>query len=384
MYTVLNNINIKHIMLKYIKILLGIIIVAFVLSVILQKDKKVDQKTFIIGASQALTGSAAYYGEQTQKGINLGIDWLKEKYPEYTFKVISEDNQFNAKVAIDNYNKLVNQDKIDAIITHNSPSSVAIAPLAKRDGILQIAISAAASTYSSPDDLSFRTTGVSSDEVIPMSKYISSKYKKIAILFMNNEIGTSEANDLTELLNKESNIKIVSNESFAVENKDFRTQIAKLKSLSPDAVYIAGLASHIIDFVKQTKELHLTYPILSFRTAEDPSIFSSLVNDANGIIFTNFFDSYASSTEISKMVNIYKKTFNRNPDSYVAEGYEATRLVGTALVRCKKDETCIKKFFAELPDFDSIFGEIKYDINGDIHHKYILQKIDGENFITIN
>src|SRR3989344_1755041 len=176
-------------MSKTAKVVIGIVVVVLIIVLIVMRQDSTPSNVYRVGSTEALTGNAAYYGESSKKGVDLALDVATKKYPDLKFEIYHEDNQFTPKVGIDAYNKLRAEHSIDAIITQTSPVAVAIKPLAEKDGILQMAVSASASTYSSVDDLSFRTTGDSMIETAVIADLIKSKYSETALIGMNNEIG---------------------------------------------------------------------------------------------------------------------------------------------------------------------------------------------------
>lgn len=334
-----------------------------------------------IGVSEALTGVAAYYGEENKKGVDIAEMVITDKYPKMKFQVIHEDNMFSPKGGVDSYHKLKNTNNIDAIITHNSPVAVAVQPLARQDGILQMAVSASASSYSSPDDLSFRTTAGTDNEAGAMAKYIIEKgFKRVGILYMNNEIGVSLEKSLKKQLDPSL---LVLDEGFLIETSDFRTQIAKLKQLKADAVYIAGTTAHLSTLLKQSKENSFSPQFLGFRTVEDPSLISNAGTLASGVIYTYGFDVGSKNEEVIKFTDAYKKQFNTLPNGLAAEGYEAYRLVAESFVKCGKDYECIKSFLSNLKNYKSVFGPLSFDSNGDAIKDIFVKTIKDGQFVKL-
>ena len=200
---------------------------------------------------------------------------------------------------------------------------------------------------------------------------------------MNNEIGTSIAKTLTSEINKLENVQILSNESFPVETNDFRTTIAKIKQSEPDAIYIAGLASHTATFLNQLEEIKVNIPILSFRTAEDPILIKNAGILAEQVIFTSAFDANTQTKEVKKFVDDFKKEYNLMPDNYAAEGYFATQLVVTSIKKCSTDSKCIFDFISSLKNYPSVFGNIRYDKNGDVFYPFFLKTVRGGEFVKL-
>ena len=333
-----------------------------------------------VGVSLPLTGSATYYGESAKKGIEVAKDFLANKYPNLEIELFYEDNQFNPKVAVDSYNKL-RLNNIDTVITHNSPSAIAIQPMADKDGVLQMAISASASKYSTLDDLSFRMTAGTDLEVVPMIEYLATASNKIAVIYMNNEIGSSVATSIEKGLKEKGDTSVVYFEGYPADANDFRTILTKIKSKTPDSIYVAGLASHIANILKQMNELGLKANVYTFRTGEDPVLITSAGNLAEGVIFTTNFDSKNDNAEAKQFVKDYYTKFNEDPNSYSAEAYEALRFIGLAYSNCGKNNDCIKKTLTSVKDYPTVFGNISFNNNGDIEYGFVMKTVKGGKFV---
>lgn len=357
-----------------------IAIILLILVVVFGGDKKsADGQAFRIGATESLTGPAAYYGDSTKKGIDLAFELAKEKYPNISFEIFHADNQFNPKVAVDAYRQLRTENNIQAIITHTSPASVATLPLAKADNILQIAVSAASEGYDTPDDLSFRTTVGTDKEAAAMAQYIENNCKgSINMLSMNNEIGASIANSMRKEM-KNRNIKIVSDEMFPIETNDFRSFIIKLKNLEEsNCVYLPSLSSHMVTFLKQSEELDYSPVVMSFRTMDDPTLIKNAGNLANNLLFTSTFDTNSSNKEVTEFISLFEKRYGTTPDTYSAEGYLAAQLIIESFNKCGDDNKCMYTYLTEQKERSSVFGKISFDTRGNVDYDYFISVIkDG-------
>jgi branched-chain amino acid transport system substrate-binding protein len=368
---------------KIIGLMVIVVVIILVGIGISKSSNKASGEVIKIGATESLTGSAAYYGETSKKGIDLGMDWLAEKYPNVKFEIYHEDNQFNPKVSVDAYANLRNLHNVDAVITQTSPAAVAIEPLAQKDGILQMAISASAVKYTTPDDLTFRMTGSAILEAIPMVAYINKSFKKVAFLNMNNEIGVSAATAVQDGLKKSGSVVISSSDGFEVSSNDFRTLLLKVKTDKPDAVYIAGLTSHILAALKQMKELGINATLLTFRTGDDETLIKTGGDLVEGMVFSSNFADDSTNPEVLDFVKRYEVKYGDKPNSYAAEGYDAVRFVGKAFVKCGKDYSCIQKYLSSIKDEPSLFGNISFNNDGDIFYDFFLKTIKGGKFVEV-
>jgi branched-chain amino acid transport system substrate-binding protein len=358
---------------KSIWVVVGIIVMVLIVFVLISLTSKnpIDNNSYKIGVILPLSGPASYYGEQTKKGIEFADSYLIKTYPDIKFSIIYGDSQYDPRVGVNAYAQLQETNKLDAVITLASPISLAIQPLAKKDGILQMAVASTASKYSTPNDLSFRTIPIVKKQTDLLAKYIfNKKYSRVGILYVKNDFGIGGKDAFKNSLQDQGLInKIVSEESFLTDATDFRTQLTKIKADDPDVVFIIGTAANYSNLLRQKSELGLKSQFVSISSTEDSSLLANASQYAEGIIYTYYFIDFAMASQLQ--------------DGYAAEGYEAVRLVGLAFSECGKDYSCIQQYLSSLRGYDSVFGELSFDINGDVDYPFILKTIKNGQFIKL-
>ena len=358
---------------------LGIIITGFIL------NQPYEEK-ITVGIILPLSGSAAYYGEASQRGMMIAQEEIAKQFPNLKLHIYYEDSAYTPKEGVNAYNKLKTAEEIDAIITAASHVSLAIQPLAAQDNILQMAIFSSAGKYTSPDDLSFRVSTRSELEADALVKFLKEKeLADIGILYINNDFGLSFREALKEEIRKQSaNIIVVGEESYILEDSDFRTILTKIKAKNPDAIFMVGTAGHYALILRQAKELGIQAIFVSMRSAEDPVLLKTAGELANGLVYTYPFDTTAERKETKAFVNAFKNKYNQVPDAYAAEGYEGFKLVALALNECGKDDGCVKEYLSNTKNYKSVFGPLSFDTNGDVYYNFFYKTVENGKFVSIN
>jgi branched-chain amino acid transport system substrate-binding protein len=348
-----------------------------------KEEVEIGDKTFKIGVISTLTGSAAYYGQSTMKGAEAGLAVAKEKFPDLDLQLIHQDSLFTPKGGIDAYNKLRSTNNIDAVITQASNVGVAVQPLALRDGILQISASVLANNYSTPHDLSFRLTAKADDEITPIITYFKeNNIKKVAIFGMNNEIGVS----LSDSIEKEAlsaGIEIITKESFPPDTTDFKTQLAKVARLNPEAIYLGTISAQTAQILKQADEFGIKGPFFSYRAAEDPTLIKNAPTLASRIIYTNAYDSLSDNQQTKDFIAAWNDKYDEAPNGYAAEAYEAVLLAAEAFDACNKNYVCIQKHLENTKNKPSVFGPLSFDENGDVTYGLFLKTVKDGGFVRL-
>ncbi|MDP1695269.1 MAG: ABC transporter substrate-binding protein [Candidatus Woesearchaeota archaeon] len=364
--------------------IIGIIIVILIGIFIFNSTTKTEE-IIKIGVTQSLSGSAAYYGQENMKGVEIAKEEISKDYPTFNFKVFHEDSFFTAKGGVDSYKKMREIDNIEAIITHASSVSLAVQPLAQNDKILQMAVSASALTYSTPNDLSFRTSPTTNVEAKTIADYIIKKgYKKVSILYMNNEIGVSITESLKkELKDKDATVMIISEEGFLTDETDFKASLLKIKESDANIVFIPALASNILLILKQAKEIDLEVQFIGFRSTEDANLINNAGELAEGIIYSYGFDPHSELSQVKRFVNAYREKYGKNPDGFSAEAYEGFKLVTLAFINCGKDNQCIQNYLTNLKEYNSVFGNLSFDSNGDVYYDFFMKTVKNGKFTRL-
>ena len=184
-----------------------------------------------IGAILPLTGKIAKYAEEAKRGIEMAI----EEESDLNLKIIYEDSKSDTKEGVSAYYR-IKTESVSLIITGASPISIAISPLANQDKVLQMAVFSSVSSYSSPNDFTFRVTTRSEVENKKIASWaIEQGYKKVALLYTNSDWGLSHYEFIKSELEKLGG-EIIIEENFLKTDNDFRTQLIKIKEEKPEEI----------------------------------------------------------------------------------------------------------------------------------------------------
>lgn len=102
-----------------------------------------------IGASLSLTGSYAALGQNQLRGYQLCVKHANEKGGVLGRKLelVTEDDQSQAPVAVEVYEKLITRDKVDAILgPYSSPITEAVANVSEKHRMPMVAAGAASAS----------------------------------------------------------------------------------------------------------------------------------------------------------------------------------------------------------------------------------------------
>src|SRR3989344_3998958 len=101
----------------YIKVIVAVAIIAVgIAGYFLAKRQGATEKPITIGVLSILSGDAAAWGEAAKKGIDLALEEWREAHPNEAIEFIYEDTAAETKKTVSSFQKLVEIDKVDAIL----------------------------------------------------------------------------------------------------------------------------------------------------------------------------------------------------------------------------------------------------------------------------
>jgi branched-chain amino acid transport system substrate-binding protein len=123
---------------------------------------------------------------------------------------------------------------------------------------------------------------------------------------------------------------IVTEEVYNKGDKDFRTQLSKIKNSGADVVFAPNYMQELVITAKQSRQLGLAMPF--FGALDYAAPFASLVNDpesADNIYFANNYSD--SEPQLAEVRNAYKAKFKEDPINKVYLGYDKMLVVFEAI-----------------------------------------------------
>lgn len=368
---------------------LAILSVLMLATVFVFSCSKKSEQEIKIGAVLPLSGSTGKYGENAKKGIDLAVKEinLNGGINGRKLLVIYEDTQGLPQQGVAAVRKLITIDKVPVIIGEMASSvTLAIAPVVEKNHVVLISPASSNPDITNAGDYVFRTCVSDLFEGSLIARVAANNLHllKTAVLYINNDYGEGLKNVFINEF-KKSGGEIVAVEKFEPDTTDFRSQLVKIKEVSPEGIFLVGYKEMIL-ILRQFAELQMKCQILSTVMFDDPEIIEKTGGAAEGTVFTNWrLDK--SRKETQAFLEAFNTEYGTEPGIFAPESYDALSIVALAIRRGGYSADKIKEIIYSIKDFPGVSGNMSFDQNGDVEKTLVIGTIKNgkfENFESLS
>jgi len=357
---------------KLRKALLPVILVVMALAFSCSRDNddnnSPDRSLIKIGYFGDLSGPTFNFGQSAINGVLMAASEINQAggIGGRRLDVVIEDDKGSPEEAARLTAKLIDQDKVAAIIAGGtSGNSRAAAPKAQASHIPLISPSSTDPAVTQTGDYIFRACFVDTFQGEVMARFAVNtlKAKKAAILFdFNSPYGRGLTTYFKMSFGKLGGT-IVSEQSYAQGDADFKGQLSSIRSAEPDVIYIPGYYGDVALIAKQARMIGLTQPLLGADGWDAPELWQLGGDALNGSYISTHYSVDDPSPAIRTFVDSYKQRYgNLLPDAHAALAYDAARLLFDAIARTRStDGDKLRDALAQTKNFQGVTGLISMD-----------------------
>src|SRR4030067_1762922 len=320
-----------------------------------------------IGEYGSLTGTTATFGISTRNGIEMAVEKINQDGGLLGKKVvvIVEDDQGKPEEAATAVKKLINQDKVIAILGEVASSrSKAGAPICQAAKIPMVSPASTNPDVTSIGDYIFRVCFIDPFQGEVMAKFCwnTLKVKTAAIL---TDVKNDYSVGLAEYFKKtfeELGGKVVGQESYSEGDIDFKAQLTALKAKKPETIFIPGYYTEAGLIARQTRELGIKAPLTGGDGWDSPRLLEIGGEALENCYFSNHYSPDDPTPLVQNFVQEYKAKYKEVPDAMGVLGYDAAMVLFEAIKRAgMADPKKIRDEIAATKDFEGVSGKITID-----------------------
>ncbi|HVI80746.1 MAG TPA: ABC transporter substrate-binding protein [Candidatus Acidoferrum sp.] len=320
-----------------------------------------------IGYVNTFSGPNAFIGNDERDGFELALDHLNHKMGGLDVQMIYEDDQIKPEIGRQVTEKLLQSDKVDVVTGYNW-SNVLLASVKPAIDAKTFIISGNAG----PSQLAgeacspwfFSASWQNDQTPMALGELLNQRnVKKLFVLAPNYAAGKDMAAGVKNTFKGE----VVGEEYTRWPGQvDFSTELSKVRSVKPDAVWVFYPGQAGAQFIQQYSQAGLLgqIPIYSSFTV-DALTLPQLKELALGHISTQEWVQDISNPTNQKFVADFRKKYGRYPSYYSAQNYDAAMLIASAVVATngKLDDKDAFRAALEKANFQSVRGKFRYNSN---------------------
>lgn len=346
-----------------------------------------QDRTYKVGVLAGLSGLGAQIGQWMLDGVETAATAIDGEADGRRYEIIAEDSQWNPQKGIEGFNKLVNIDRVDVLISGGSSVMEAIAPLADQHGLVVVNAGAQSPKMAGLGRYVFSVLQLADFDIRVLTRYAHDElgYRKVALMYINNDTGKfNQAQFATDF--EALGGEIAAAEAFRPNETNYGAQLAKIRASRPDALYVVGTPAEMPFAVKQARQMLPDVPILSYAGLESQEFLDAAGAAAEGIIYTTTaFDPGSDDPGVRAFVDAYAATKGGEPASpYIGYGYDALRIFDQAL-----DETggeageALRAAILERREFPGVTGDNVFQDDGTVAKAVAVKTVENGRFRVV-
>lgn len=292
-------------------------------------------KTFSIGVSAPLSGTAAVRGKYIKDGAEFAVKEINQAggMSGLVLELKFEDNEGNPTKTASSVEKLLKKEDVKALLVADSTGTIASLPLIEKAKVPMFTTAFSPSLMEKGNKYIFRSTisdAITGAQVMDFAMK-ELKYKKVGIMGSDGDYGQGGAIAAAKELEKLGS-PAVANEKYKESDQDFSSQLLNVRKSGAEVLFIHGLDPSAALITKQAREMGLTIPIIG-ATGLASEQYRDLAGAENveGVYVVVAFANSDPNPMIQQFVKDFKALMGYTPDHNVARADAAIRLIAEAV-----------------------------------------------------
>ncbi len=331
--------------------------------------------TVKVGQIEALTGPSAAYGIRGRDGALLAIDEINAAGGigdgKVRLELAAEDMANDPKQAVTIFRQFATDNSV--LVSIGPTNSVGFVPIVPIAGQVKLPLvgDGSGAPIKEWNAFAYRVNPISGSAVPVMLRKIvaKDKIKRLAVLYDQTQDGQVGDAQVCKSMAGELGYEVVAFEAFRAGDQDFSPQLATIRSVKPDAIYVAGATGDGIRATSQVKEMGFKQPLLTgYGSFQDPVYWDGTKGQIKGDYTWLAQDLSSPNAQLKQFLERYNKRFPQEATSFSTYGYDAIQTIAEAIKRAGgPDRGKVQEALSKL-DFTTALGTkvtFKNPPNGD-------------------
>ena len=320
-----------------------------------------------IGHIQPITGPSAAYGIRARDGAQLAVEqinaaggWTDAKGNKFTFEMTVGDMANDPKQAITLFRQYATDPEV--MINLGPTNSVGFVPIVPVAGQIKLPLmgNGSGAPIKEWNTYAYRVNPIGAVAAPALLKKVveREKVKKLAVIYDQTQDAQAGDAEQCRVNEKALGYEIVAYEAFRANDQDFSPQISKIRSLKPDAIYVAAATGDGIKVVTQIREAGIDRPLMTgYGSFQDPVYWDGTKGAVKGDYTWLAQDLSSPTAQLKTFLDKYNAKFTQQEaTSFSTFGYDSVFTLLEALKKAKgSDRDGIAAALQSL-DFTSPIG----------------------------
>jgi branched-chain amino acid transport system substrate-binding protein len=349
-------------MSKHKTIIGGLLAVSILLAGLAGCQPK-EENVLRVGVILPMTGTLSVMGQVEREAMSLALEKVNAKGKK--MEIYFEDGKGTPTDAVSAARKLIDLNKVDVLITSTTGASLAVEPIATQNKKNLVAFCMDPDVAKKSDYVIRYYEGID-EEAAGIMKYFNdnSAQKTVGILYAKVPVWEKVVNNTLLPFLKSKNLPVPYVETYALNEKDFKTVVLKMKDAKIDHLILLGYGFEYPGIFKPMSEYELLGKMRIIGgwgflyTPVEPTYLNGVLVSGPEYVFKNH--EFAG-----QFYNEYHARYSRFPNFDAAFAYNAIMSLGDNMNR-ENASTPIKQIYADKSGLTGVAGPYSFDANGNM------------------
>jgi branched-chain amino acid transport system substrate-binding protein len=377
---------------------IGLAVLAILIIVFLAGCNSAQSPEIKIGLIAEISGQIPAVGASCRNAALLSVKQINDAGgidiagKKYRIRLLVEDTASKADQSAAVAQKLITQNNVLAIVGPNSSgNAIPASEIAEKSKTVLITPwstnpkTTIDAKTGKPKRYVFRACFTDVFEGYVMGKFCREtlKAQNAAILF---DVATEVFKSQSELFRKsfeERGGTIVAYESYTTGDKDFSSQLTKIKAANPDVIFLPSYYTDVPLQVQQAHRLGIEVAFVGSDGWSTPELIKMCGQACEGFYFCNHYSADSQNPATREFVAAYRAAYDNTPDDVAALTYDACGLLWQALGKTITiDRESVRQQLSEIKSYKGVTGDIVFTPNsGDPVKGAVIMQIKDQKFV---
>jgi len=341
-----------------------------------------------MGLLAPLDGPAKAYGVEMQRGATLAVEQWNAKggLAGKPIRLFSRDDKGTMGDAANGAVSLIHDDRVLAILgtVHSGNTHVLARVALKTETPFLTSVSTDPTILQHSIPWAFRCLVDDQPQGRALAKYLfeTKRYTKICTMWFNNKYGRQGIQEIRNIARRLGH-PVLYDLSFNAGEKDFASQLGKVKESGAEALVLWGLYREIAAIVIQARTMGLACELVGGDGFVSQAFLDAAGEAAEGVVATFPYDVEAKDAANTAFVAAFTRAYGHPPDSFGAHGYDAMNVLLAAVEKGGQNRARIRDALAATTGFEGVTGRITFDNVGGDTRKPPLARVEHGKFVLI-